>query len=110
MKKHLSTIVLVAVFLAGVCLLVHGIMHSHRAPKQQNTANYSDTSTWAQPPLHNQTQQEAPTPTANASASPAAETVSAPDAAAAQESAYAAPDESAVKTADSTDESQIKED
>ena len=95
---------------------MRGIAHSHRAPKpQQNAANasysYSDTSTWAQPPLHNQPRQEAPAADAAAAPdAPAAETAAAPDAAEAQENTYTAPVDAPEEAIDSTDESQVKED
>ena len=115
LKPYYGTIFPALLILVGICLLVRGIAHSHRAPKpQQNAANasysYSDTSTWAQPPLHNQPRQEAPAAEAAAPDAPAAETAAAPDAAEAQESTYTAPVDAPEDAADSTDESQVKED
>lgn len=116
LKPYYGTIFPALLILVGICLLVRGIAHSHRAPKpQQNAANasysYSDTSTWAQPPLHNQPQQEAPAADAAAAPdAPAAETAAAPDAAEAQENTYTAPVDAPEEAVDSTDESQVKED
>lgn len=116
LKPYYGTIFPALLILVGICLLVRGIAHSHRAPKpQQNAANasysYSDTSTWAQPPLHNQPRQEAPTSEAAAAPdAPAAETAAAPDAAEAQENTYTAPVDAPEEAVDSTDESQVKED
>lgn len=116
LKPYYGTIFPALLILVGICLLVRGIAHSHRAPKpQQNAANasysYSDTSTWAQPPLHNQPRQEAPAADAAAAPdAPAAETAAAPDAAEAQENTYTAPVDAPEETVDSTDESQVKED
>ena len=116
LKPYYGTIFPALLILVGICLLVRGIAHSHRAPKpQQNAANasysYSDTSTWAQPPLHDQPRQE--TPAADAAAAPdapAAETAAAPDAAEAQENTYTAPVDAPEEAVNSTDESQFKED
>lgn len=116
LKPYYGTIFPALLILVGICLLVRGIAHSHRAPKpQQNAANasysYSDTSTWAQPPLHNQPRQEAPAADAAATPdAPAAETAAAPDAAEAQENTYTAPVDAPEEAVDSTDESQFKED
>lgn len=116
LKPYYGTIFPALLILVGICLLVRGIAHSHRAPKpQQNAANascsYSDTSTWAQPPLHNQPRQEAPAADAAAAPdAPAAETAAAPDAAEAQENTYTAPVDAPEEAVDSTDESQVKED
>lgn len=116
LKPYYGTIFPALLILVGICLLVRGIAHSHRAPKpQQNAANasysYSDTSTWAQPPLHNQPRQEAPAEDAAAAPdAPAAETAAAPDAAEAQENTYTAPVDAPEEAIDSTDESQVKED
>ena len=116
LKPYYGTIFPALLILVGICLLVRGITHSHRAPKpQQNAANasysYSDTSTWAQPPLHNQPRQEAPAADAAAAPdAPAAETAADPDAAEAQENTYTAPVDAPEETVDSTDESQVKED
>ena len=116
LKPYYGTIFPALLILVGICLLVRGIAHSHRAPKpQQNAANasysYSDTSTWAQPPLHDQPRQEAPAAeTAAAPDAPAAETAAAPDAAEAQENTYTAPVDAPEEAVDSTDESQVKED
>lgn len=116
LKPYYGTIFPALLILVGICLLVRGIAHSHRAPKpQQNAANasysYSDTSTWAQPPLHNQPRQEAPAADAAATPdAPAAETAAAPDAAEAQENTYTAPVDAPEEAVDSTDESQVKED
>lgn len=116
LKPYYGTIIPALLILVGICLLVRGIAHSHRAPKpQQNAANascsYSDTSTWAQPPLHNQPRQEAPAADAAAAPdAPAAETAAAPDAAEAQENTYTAPVDAPEEAIDSTDESQVKED
>ena len=116
LKPYYGTIFPALLILVGICLLVRGIAHSHRAPKpQQNAANasysYSDTSTWAQPPLHNQPRQEAPAADAAAAPdAPAAETAAAPDAAEAQENTYTAPVDAPEEAIDSTDESQVKED
>lgn len=116
LKPYYGTIFPALLILVGICLLVRGIAHSHRAPKpQQNAANasysYADTSTWAQPPLHNQPQQEAPAADAAAAPdAPAAETAAAPDAAEAQENTYTAPVDAPEEAIDSTDESQVKED
>ncbi len=116
LKPYYGTIFPALLILVGICLLVRGIAHSHRAPKpQQNAANasysYSDTSTWAQPPLHNQPRQEAPAADAAAAPNaPAAETAAAPDAAEAQENTYTAPVDAPEEAVDSTDESQVKED
>lgn len=116
LKPYYGTIIPALLILVGICLLVRGIAHSHRAPKpQQNAANasysYSDTSTWAQPPLHNQPRQEAPAADAAAAPdAPAAETAAAPDAAEAQENTYTAPVDAPEEAVDSTDESQVKED
>lgn len=116
LKPYYGTIFPALLILVGICLLVRGIAHSHRAPKpQQNAANasysYSDTSTWAQPPLHNQPRQEAPAADAAAAPDPpAAETAAAPDAAEAQENTYTAPVDAPEEAVDSTDESQVKED
>ena len=116
LKPYYGTIFPALLILVGICLLVRGIAHSHRAPKpQQNAANasysYSDTSTWAQPPLHDQPRQEAPAADAAAAPdAPAAETASAPDAAEAQENTYTAPVDAPEEAIDSTDESQVKED
>lgn len=116
LKPYYGTIFPALLILVGICLLVRGIAHSHRAPKpQQNAANascsYSDTSTWAQPPLHNQPWQEAPAADAAAAPdAPAAETAAAPDAAEAQENTYTAPVDAPAEAVDSTDESQVKED
>lgn len=116
LKPYYGTIFPALLILVGICLLVRGIAHSHRAPKpQQNAANasysYSDTSTWAQPPLHNQPRQEAPASEAAAAPdAPAAETAAAPDAAEAQENTYTAPVDAPEEAVDSTDESQVKED
>lgn len=116
LKPYYGTIFPALLILVGICLLVRGIAHSHRAPKpQQNAANasysYSDTSTWAQPPLYNQPRQEAPAADAAAAPdAPAAETAAAPDAAEAQENTYTAPVDAPEEAVDSTDESQVKED
>ena len=116
LKPYYGTIFPALLILVGICLLVRGIAHSHRAPKpQQNAANasysYSDTSTWAQPPLHDQPRQEAPAADAAAAPdAPAAETAAAPDAAEAQENTYTAPVDAPEEAVDSTDESQVKED
>lgn len=116
LKPYYGTIFPALLILVGICLLVRGIAHSHRAPKpQQNAANasysYSDTSTWAQPPLHIQPRQEAPAADAAAAPdAPAAETAAAPDAAEAQENTYTAPVDAPEEAVDSTDESQVKED
>ena len=116
LKPYYGTIFPALLILVGICLLVRGIAHSHRAPKpQQNAANasysYSDTSTWAQPPLHNQPRQEAPAADAAAAPdAPEAETATAPDAAEAQENTYTAPVDASEEAVDSTDESQVKED
>lgn len=116
LKPYYGTIIPALLILVGICLLVRGIAHSHRAPKpQQNAANasysYSDTSTWAQPPLHNQPRQEAPAADAAAAPdAPAAKTAAAPDAAEAQENTYTAPVDAPEEAIDSTDESQVKED
>jgi len=116
LKPYYGTIFPALLILVGICLLVRGIAHSHRAPKpQQNAANasysYSDTSTWAQPPLHNQPRQEAPAADAAAAPdAPEAETATAPDAAEAQENTYTAPVDAPEEAVDSTDESQVKED
>ena len=116
LKPYYGTIFPALLILVGICLLVRGIAHSHRAPKpQQNAANasysYSDTSTWAQPPLHDQPRQEAPAADAAAAPdAPAAETAAAPDAAEAQENTYTAPVDAPEEAIDSTDESQVKED
>ena len=116
LKPYYGTIFPALLILVGICLLVRGIAHSHRAPKpQQSAANasysYSDTSTWAQPPLHDQPRQEAPAAeTAAAPDAPAAETAAAPDAAEAQENTYTAPVDAPEEAVDSTDESQVKED
>lgn len=116
LKPYYGTIFPALLILVGICLLVRGIAHSHRAPKpQQNAANasysYSDTSTWAQPPLHDQPRQEAPAADAAAAPdAPADETVAAPDAAEAQENTYTAPVDAPEEAVDSTDESQVKED
>lgn len=115
LKPYYGTIFPALLILVGICLLVRGIAHSHRAPKpQQNAANasysYSDTSTWAQPPLHDQPRQEAPAAEAAAPDAPAAETAAAPDAAEAQENTYTAPVDAPEEAADSADESQVKED
>lgn len=116
LKPYYGTIFPALLILVGICLLVRGIAHSHHAPKpQQNAANasysYSDTSTWAQPPLHNQPRQEAPSADAAAAPdAPAAETAAAPDAAEAQENTYTAPVDAPEEAVDSTDESQVKED
>lgn len=116
LKPYYGTIFPALLILVGICLLVRGIAHSHRAPKpQQNAANasysYSDTSTWAQPPLHNQPRQEAPAADAAAAPdAPAAETAATPDAAEAQENTYTAPVDAPEEAIDSTDESQVKED
>ena len=116
LKPYYGTIFPALLILVGICLLVRGIAHSHRAPKpQQNAANasysYSDTSTWAQPPLHNQPRQEAPAADAAAAPdAPPAETAAAPDAAEAQENTYTAPVDAPEEAVDSTDESQVKED
>ena len=116
LEPYYGTIFPALLILVGICLLVRGIAHSHRAPKpQQNAANasysYSDTSTWAQPPLHDQPRQEAPAAeTAAAPDAPAAETAAAPDAAEAQENTYTAPVDAPEEAVDSTDESQVKED
>lgn len=116
LKPYYGTIFPALLILVGICLLVRGIAHSHRAPKpQQNAANasysYSDTSTWAQPPLHNQPRQEAPAADAAAAPdAPAAEPAAAPDAAEAQENTYTAPVDAPEEAVDSTDESQVKED
>ena len=116
LKPYYGTIFPALLILVGICLLVRGIAHSPRAPKpQQNAANasysYSDTSTWAQPPLHDQPRQEAPAADAAAAPdAPADETVAAPDAAEAQENTYTAPVDAPEEAVDSTDESQVKED
>ena len=116
LKPYYGTIFPALLILVGICLLVRGIAHSHRAPKpQQNAANasysYSDTSTWAQPPLHDQPRQEAPVADAAAAPdAPAAETAAAPDAAEAQENTYTAPVDAPEEAVDSTDESQVTED
>lgn len=116
LKPYYGTIFPALLILVGICLLVRGITHSHRAPTpQQNAANasysYSDTSTWAQPPLHDQPRQEAPAADAAAAPdAPAAETAAAPDAAEAQENTYTAPVDAPEEAIDSTDESQVKED
>ena len=116
LKPYYGTIFPALLILVGICLLVRGIAHSHRTPKpQQNAANasysYSDTSTWAQPPLHDQPRQEAPAADAAAAPdAPAAETAAAPDAAEAQENTYTAPVDAPEEAVDSTDESQVKED
>lgn len=116
LKPYYGTIFPALLILVGICLLVRGIAHSHRAPKpQQNAANasysYSNTSTWAQPPLHDQPRQEAPAADAAAAPdAPAAETAAAPDAAEAQENTYTAPVDAPEEAVDSTDESQVKED
>ena len=116
LKPYYGTIIPALLILVGICLLVRGIAHSHRAPKpQQNAAkasySYSDTSTWAQPPLHDQPRQEAPAADAAAVPdAPAAETAAAPDAAEAQENTYTAPVDAPEEAVDSTDESQVKED
>ena len=116
LKPYYGTIFPALLILVGICMLVRGIAHSHRAPKpQQNAANasysYSDTSTWAQPPLHDQPRQEAPAADAAAAPdAPAAETAAAPDAAEAQENTYTAPVDAPEEAVDSTDESQVKED
>lgn len=116
LKPYYGTIFPALLILVGICLLVRGIAHSHRAPKpQQNAANasysYSDTSTWAQPPLHDQPRQEASAADAAAAPdAPAAETAAAPDAAEAQENTYTAPVDAPEEAVDSTDESQVKED
>lgn len=116
LKPYYGTIFPALLILVGICLLVRGIAHSHRAPKlQQNAANasysYSDTSTWAQPPLHDQPRQEAPAADAAAAPdAPAAETAAVPDAAEAQENTYTAPVDAPEEAVDSTDESQVKED